>query len=212
MTLTDEERSLLERVSNLWPDDMSDDGSGRAGWLPHVRQTVTDLRTLLAAQPEPQGVGLEVVAYLVNWRHKNSAGTMAGLSKCSPEGFCRDRDLPLDEVSIESLPLCLVSDALRQIEAERRRADGAEAQLAQARKGFPAMVEYVEEIAQLRARVAELSDNAREGSAAQRAFWQGFEVATLRLFGTNIREAWNSYKAADEFARLNAKPAGEVEL
>lgn len=49
--------------------------------------------------------------------------------------------------------------------------------------------------------------NEAEGSAAQKAFWTGFESASLRLFGTDIRAAWNNYKASDEFARLNgAKP------
>lgn len=42
-----------------------------------------------------------------------------------------------------------------------------------------------------------------EGSAAQKSFWAGFEAAHLSK-STNIREAWNRYKATDEFARLNA--------
>ncbi|HHK4951255.1 TPA: hypothetical protein ACQT04_006182 [Pseudomonas aeruginosa] len=39
---------LLRRISNLFPDDMGDDGSGRAGWFPHVRETVAELRALLS--------------------------------------------------------------------------------------------------------------------------------------------------------------------
>ena len=38
---------LLRRVSDLFPADMGDDGSGRAGWLPHVRETVAELRALI---------------------------------------------------------------------------------------------------------------------------------------------------------------------
>lgn len=47
-----------------------------------------------------------------------------------------------------------------------------------------------------------------DGSATQKSFWAGFESASLRLFGTDIRKAWNSYKASDEFARLNGKEVG----
>ncbi|MFX5522022.1 hypothetical protein ABTD78_22400, partial [Acinetobacter baumannii] len=38
---------LLRRISDLVPADMGDDGSGRAGWFPHVRETVAELRALL---------------------------------------------------------------------------------------------------------------------------------------------------------------------
>ncbi|EOW5844748.1 hypothetical protein P9775_003700 [Pseudomonas aeruginosa] len=38
---------LLRRISDLFPADMGDDGSGRAGWFPHVRETVAELRALL---------------------------------------------------------------------------------------------------------------------------------------------------------------------
>ncbi|ALU48873.1 hypothetical protein [Pseudomonas aeruginosa] len=41
---------LLRRISNLFPADMEDDGSGRAGWFPHVRETVAELRALLSEQ------------------------------------------------------------------------------------------------------------------------------------------------------------------
>ncbi|HHG5663725.1 TPA: Lar family restriction alleviation protein [Pseudomonas aeruginosa] len=41
---------LLRRISNLFPADMEDDGSGRAGWFPHVRETVAELRALLSDQ------------------------------------------------------------------------------------------------------------------------------------------------------------------
>ncbi|ELP1297977.1 hypothetical protein RZM75_001099 [Pseudomonas aeruginosa] len=41
---------LLRRISNLFPADMGDDGSGRAGWFPHVRETVAELRALLSEQ------------------------------------------------------------------------------------------------------------------------------------------------------------------
>lgn len=50
-------RELLERACALWPTDMDDDGTGRAGWLPHVRQTVADLRSALAAPRQPEGEG-----------------------------------------------------------------------------------------------------------------------------------------------------------
>ena len=50
---------------------------------------------------------------------------------------------------------------------------------------------------------------AAEGSVAQKSFWAGFEAATLRLFGTDIRAAWNNYKASDEFARLNGAGSHE---
>ncbi|WP_241784811.1 hypothetical protein [Pseudomonas aeruginosa] len=43
---------LLRRLSDLFPADMGDDGSGRAGWLPHVRETVAELRTLLGEGKE----------------------------------------------------------------------------------------------------------------------------------------------------------------
>lgn len=46
-----------------------------------------------------------------------------------------------------------------------------------------------------------------EGSAAQKSFWAGFEAAHMSG-STNIRDAWNSYKATDEFARLN--PSAQV--
>ena len=66
------------------------------------------------------------------------------------------------------------------------------------------------------ARAAHRRQQAREvvmpdadGSAAQKSFWAGFESASLRLFGTNIRAAWNSYKASDEFARLNGAGSHE---
>lgn len=39
---------LLRRISDLFPADMGDDGSGRAGWFPHVRETVAELRALLS--------------------------------------------------------------------------------------------------------------------------------------------------------------------
>ncbi len=41
---------LLRRISNLFPADMEDDGSGRAGWFTHVRETVAELRALLSEQ------------------------------------------------------------------------------------------------------------------------------------------------------------------
>lgn len=41
---------LLRRISDLFPADMGDDGSGRAGWFPHVRETVAELRALLSEQ------------------------------------------------------------------------------------------------------------------------------------------------------------------
>ncbi|MFU7023889.1 hypothetical protein ACM75T_30790, partial [Pseudomonas aeruginosa] len=41
---------LLRRISDLFPADMGDDGSGRAGWFPHVRATVAELRALLSEQ------------------------------------------------------------------------------------------------------------------------------------------------------------------
>jgi hypothetical protein len=40
-------RELLGRFAALFPDDMSDDKSGRAGWLPHVIEAVSDMRALL---------------------------------------------------------------------------------------------------------------------------------------------------------------------
>lgn len=43
---------LLRRLSDLFPADMGDDGSGRAGWLPHVRETVAELRALLGEGKE----------------------------------------------------------------------------------------------------------------------------------------------------------------
>lgn len=43
---------LLRRISDLFPADMGDDGSGRAGWFPHVRETVAELRTLLNQDKE----------------------------------------------------------------------------------------------------------------------------------------------------------------
>lgn len=43
---------LLRRISNLFPADMGDDGSGRAGWFPHVRETVAELHALLDAGKE----------------------------------------------------------------------------------------------------------------------------------------------------------------
>ncbi|EMO9523405.1 hypothetical protein RJ634_005983 [Pseudomonas aeruginosa] len=43
---------LLRRISNLFQADMGDDGSGRAGWFPHVRETVAELRALLDAGKE----------------------------------------------------------------------------------------------------------------------------------------------------------------
>lgn len=49
-----------------------------------------------------------------------------------------------------------------------------------------------------------------EGSAAQKSFWAGFEAAHLSK-STNIREAWNHYKATDEFARLNADRSAQGE-
>ncbi|HFN5074000.1 TPA: hypothetical protein ACHFZB_001804 [Pseudomonas aeruginosa] len=41
---------LLRRISNLFPAYMGDDGSGRAGWFTHVRETVAELRALLSEQ------------------------------------------------------------------------------------------------------------------------------------------------------------------
>lgn len=49
-----------------------------------------------------------------------------------------------------------------------------------------------------------------EGSAAQKSFWAGFEAAHLSK-STNIRQAWNHYKASDEFARLNPDPSAQGE-
>ncbi|HBO6178422.1 TPA: hypothetical protein L4729_005332 [Pseudomonas aeruginosa] len=43
---------LLRRISNLFPADMGDDGSGRAGWFPHVRETVAELRALFNEDKE----------------------------------------------------------------------------------------------------------------------------------------------------------------
>lgn len=43
-------RDLAERVSALFPLDMDDDGSGRAGFYPHVRETVRDFRALLSTK------------------------------------------------------------------------------------------------------------------------------------------------------------------
>lgn len=43
---------LLRRISDLFPADMGDDGSGRAGWFPHVRETVAELRALLDQDKE----------------------------------------------------------------------------------------------------------------------------------------------------------------
>lgn len=43
---------LLLRLSDLFPADMGDDGSGRAGWLPHVRETIAELRILLGEGKE----------------------------------------------------------------------------------------------------------------------------------------------------------------
>ncbi|HCL4225702.1 TPA: hypothetical protein N2C25_003931 [Pseudomonas aeruginosa] len=43
---------LLRRISDLFPADMGDDGSGRAGWFPHVRETVAELRALLNQEKE----------------------------------------------------------------------------------------------------------------------------------------------------------------
>jgi len=43
---------LLRRLSDLFPADMGDDGSGRAGWLPHLRETVAELRALLGEGKE----------------------------------------------------------------------------------------------------------------------------------------------------------------
>lgn len=43
---------LLRRLSALFPTEMGDDGSGRAGWLPHVRETVAELRALLGEGKE----------------------------------------------------------------------------------------------------------------------------------------------------------------
>ncbi|HHH9220639.1 TPA: hypothetical protein ACP303_005118 [Pseudomonas aeruginosa] len=43
---------LLRRISDLFPADMGDDGSGRAGWFPHVRETVAELRVLLNQDKE----------------------------------------------------------------------------------------------------------------------------------------------------------------
>lgn len=45
-------RELLERIGKLFPADMEDDGSGRAGFYPHVREAVQELRALLATEPE----------------------------------------------------------------------------------------------------------------------------------------------------------------
>lgn len=52
--------------------------------------------------------------------------------------------------------------------------------------------------------------NDAEGSAVQKSFWAGFELAALRLFDTDIRKAWNHYRATAAFARLN-KGAGNHE-
>ncbi|MCO3773804.1 hypothetical protein QOU27_29880 [Pseudomonas aeruginosa] len=43
---------LLRRISDLFPADMGDDGSGRAGWFPHVRETVAELSALLNQDKE----------------------------------------------------------------------------------------------------------------------------------------------------------------
>ncbi|HIE1324502.1 TPA: hypothetical protein ACXJFQ_005107 [Pseudomonas aeruginosa] len=45
-------KGLLRRISDLFPADMGDDGSGRAGWFPHVRETVAELRALLNQDKE----------------------------------------------------------------------------------------------------------------------------------------------------------------
>ncbi|WP_236207102.1 hypothetical protein [Pseudomonas tohonis] len=46
-------RELLERIGKLFPADMDDDGSGRAGFYPHVREAVQELRALLTTKPTP---------------------------------------------------------------------------------------------------------------------------------------------------------------
>lgn len=45
-------KDLLERVSNLFPECMEDDGSGRVGWMPHTRETVKEFRAMLKAAPK----------------------------------------------------------------------------------------------------------------------------------------------------------------
>ncbi|WP_236232927.1 hypothetical protein, partial [Pseudomonas tohonis] len=48
-------RELAERVSVLFPLDMDDDGSGRAGFYPHVIETVRDFRALLSTKNAEEG-------------------------------------------------------------------------------------------------------------------------------------------------------------
>lgn len=42
---------ILKRMSDLWPADMSDDGSGRMGFLPKVIRRVKEFREFLARPP-----------------------------------------------------------------------------------------------------------------------------------------------------------------
>jgi len=46
-------RDQLDAMCRLWPDDMSDDGSGRLGWQQHVVQTVIKARATLSASAAP---------------------------------------------------------------------------------------------------------------------------------------------------------------
>lgn len=48
-------RELLDRVEKLFPADMEDDGSGRAGFYPHVREAVQELRALLSTRQAEEG-------------------------------------------------------------------------------------------------------------------------------------------------------------
>ncbi|MDU9398091.1 hypothetical protein [Pseudomonas sp. zfem003] len=48
-------RELAERISVLFPLDMDDDGSGRAGFYPHVIETVRDFRALLSTKNAEEG-------------------------------------------------------------------------------------------------------------------------------------------------------------
>jgi hypothetical protein len=74
---------------------------------------------------------------------------------------------------------------------------------------------YADEREQLRAELAALRAAQapavvmpeREGGHAQKSFWAGFEVARMRPEESNIRAAWNEFKASEQFARLNAVPA-----
>jgi len=44
-------RGQLEAMCNLWPEDISDDGSGRMGFKPEVIEVVTKARAALERKP-----------------------------------------------------------------------------------------------------------------------------------------------------------------